>query len=563
MKSKLLSAVLCLIALCLSVFHPFYVFASENTIGDAKGIADGIIAYKLNSAGASNVQEWINGALSEKAGISSEWYVLALSQSGEYDLSGYCKALEEYIGKNTVHSASSKLKYALAFMAAGYDHGYISTVLDEAVGKQGIMSWIYGLHLITNGAEYLHGHETAVNTLLELQLSDGGWALTGTVSDVDVTAMAIQALAPYYEKQEVKNAVDTALLLLSSRQLADGDFASYGTPNAASVAQVITALSALGIELKEDSRFIKNGNNLMDGLLKYRLPNGGFCHRAGDAENDNASVQALYSLVAYIRMQEGKSGLYILDACAKKEEQEEVTEAVTESTEVTTVPPEISAASSDDVNTTQATVTDKSPEPVPNPPKSKVNYKLIACIVIAAACAVVCVVLCITGKGNRKNLIAVVIVAVLAAVFAVTNDFSTADSYYGDVTEKANAIGSVVFSVRCDTVSGKTESEYIPADGVILENTEFAIAEGDTVYDILIEAAKKYGIQVENSGVEGMAYITGINYLYEFQFGDLSGWVFLVNGERPSVGCDSYILRDKDVVEWLYTCELGNDLGSK
>ena len=65
---------------------------------------------------------------------------------------------------------------------------------------------------------------------------------------------------------------------------------------------------------------------------------------------------------------------------------------------------------------------------------------------------------------------------------------------------------------------------------------------------------------MENAGQWDMVYIAGINYLYEFDFGDLSGWIYHVNGSAPSVGCGEYILKDGDRIEWLYTCDLGNDL---
>lgn len=115
-------------------------------------------------------------------------------------------------------------------------------------------------------------------------------------------------------------------------------------------------------------------------------------------------------------------------------------------------------------------------------------------------------------------------------------------------------------TIRCDTIVGKAKSEYIPDDGVILDVTEFVISEGDTAYDILTEAARKYSIQMESVGGADMIYISGINYLYEFDFGDLSGWMYFVNGESPSVGCDTYTLSDGDNIEWIYTCDLGNDL---
>ena len=99
---------------------------------------------------------------------------------------------------------------------------------------------------------------------------------------------------------------------------------------------------------------------------------------------------------------------------------------------------------------------------------------------------------------------------------------------------------------------------------MILAPTAFDIEAGDTVFDILTEAAQTYGIQVENTGssggAHGMVYIAGINYIYEFDFGDLSGWVYHVNGITPSRNCGEYVLSDGDRIEWLYTCEIGHDL---
>lgn len=156
---------------------------------------------------------------------------------------------------------------------------------------------------------------------------------------------------------------------------------------------------------------------------------------------------------------------------------------------------------------------------------------------------------------------ALLVVATLAFCFVIFTDFKSADDYYnGEDVTKENAIGKVTLTIRCDTVAGKTDSRYIPKDGIIFERAEFVIDDDDTVYDILTEAARKYSIQMENSGAEAMVYISGINYLYEFDFGQLSGWIYYVNNESQSVGCDQYKLKDGDVIEWLYTCELGKDL---
>ena len=76
----------------------------------------------------------------------------------------------------------------------------------------------------------------------------------------------------------------------------------------------------------------------------------------------------------------------------------------------------------------------------------------------------------------------------------------------------------------------------------------------------MIAVAKEHGISIDNTGSESMAYIAGIGQIGEFDFGDLSGWLYFVNDESPSVGCQDYELAPGDKIEWLYSCELGKDL---
>ena len=92
---------------------------------------------------------------------------------------------------------------------------------------------------------------------------------------------------------------------------------------------------------------------------------------------------------------------------------------------------------------------------------------------------------------------------------------------------------------------------------MILDTTSFDIAEGETVYDILTQAARKYNIQMQ---ADAGGYISGIGYLYEYDYGDLSGWIYHVNDDTPFMMCSEYKLSDGDKIEWLYTCDLGNDL---
>ena len=142
----------------------------------------------------------------------------------------------------------------------------------------------------------------------------------------------------------------------------------------------------------------------------------------------------------------------------------------------------------------------------------------------------------------------------------IFTDFSKPEDYYGQSTEKENAVGTVTMSIRCDILKGKEPNAHIPKDYCILDTTEFKLLEGESVYDILLEAAKEYSISVEHEGGSDIIYISGINYLYENDYGDLSGWVYKVNGVLPSVGCGGYKLEDGDVIEWCYTLDLGNDV---
>ena len=193
------------------------------------------------------------------------------------------------------------------------------------------------------------------------------------------------------------------------------------------------------------------------------------------------------------------------------------------------------------------------------------GYKGKAIAVILAAAVILSLIIFAAGRRNYKNFIAVAIAALIACAVVLMTNIRTAEDYYsGEVSEKSDVIGTVTMTIRCDTIVGKSDSEYIPEDGCILDVTEFQIEQGDTVFDVLNEAAQTYGLQVENTGssgsAHGLVYIAGINYIYEMDFGDLSGWVYHVNGITPSRNCGEYVLSDGDAIEWLYTTELGHDL---
>lgn len=132
---------------------------------------------------------------------------------------------------------------------------------------------------------------------------------------------------------------------------------------------------------------------------------------------------------------------------------------------------------------------------------------------------------------------------------------------------KEEPIGTVSITIRCDTaVANDMHKEekwngIIPEDGCVLPETEIKIYEGDTVFDLLVTVRDEYGIHMEHSGGEKTEYIEGINNLYERDGGRWSGWMYSVNGEYPDTGCGQFELKDGDIVEWKYTCDLGLDLG--
>mgnify|MGYP000060808421 FL=1 len=173
--------------------------------------------------------------------------------------------------------------------------------------------------------------EKLIQQILDKQLSDGGWALSGTKSDADMTAMAIQALAPYYEKNsEVKTAVEKALQTLSNMQDENGGFASFGTENLESAAQTVIALSTLNVELLSDEAFVKNGKSVLDYLLSYQLSDGAFKHTPQENAADAMSTdQGAMALVAYNRAVNGKSTLYdMTDVQNGGDEEEETAENI-------------------------------------------------------------------------------------------------------------------------------------------------------------------------------------------------------------------------------------------
>ena len=135
--------------------------------------------------------------------------------------------------------------------------------------------------------------------------------------------------------------------------------------------------------------------------------------------------------------------------------------------------------------------------------------------------------------------------------------------------EIGDAEYTCTLSISCATIldnmdqCAESKKELVPADGVILPPTEVAFAEGESAFDVLQRVCRDNGIHLESkfTPVYNSAYIQGIHNIYEFDVGKLSGWMYAVNDWFPNYGCSLYQVQDGDVIRWVYTCDLGADVG--
>ncbi len=262
--------------------------------------------------------------------IGGEWMALGLARSGRTVPEGYYDAVVKYVkdnidsnGRLDKNKATENARIILALTAIGKDvtnvdgHDLLAGLNEMSyLSKQGINGAIFTLIALDSHSYTPAGDVTRdklVQAILDAQISsDGGWSLDGKNADVDMTAMAIQALAAYYKSNSsAKKAVDKGLSWLSSVQQNDGGFTSWGAANSESCAQVIVALTALGIDPTKDSRFIKNGVSVLDALCSFAVNGGGFKHLATETSaNGMATEQGFYALVAYYRLLNGQTSLY-------------------------------------------------------------------------------------------------------------------------------------------------------------------------------------------------------------------------------------------------------------
>lgn len=267
--------------------------------------------------------------------VGGDWLVFGLARAETEVPEGYFDSYYETLTAYTTELGGvlHEKKYTeysrtvLALTAIGKDPtdvgGYdlLAPLADyEQTVFQGVNGAIFALLALDSGdyaiptcaeGRVQATREMYVDHILSKEISTGGWSLAGGEAEADMTAMALQALANYQDREDVADAIERGLTALSDMQDADGGFTSEDTQSSESVAQSIVALTELGISI-DDDRFVKNGNTLLDRLLEYQAEDGGFSHEPDSEVDLMATEQAFYALAALHRAEQGMTTLYTM-----------------------------------------------------------------------------------------------------------------------------------------------------------------------------------------------------------------------------------------------------------
>lgn len=327
--------------------------ADEKIINELEELSTEIINWKKSDMQMSSKDNLLNGPFLENAGSSSgDWFPIGIGRLGyKDDYDAYLAVINDSIAKRyTEEYKLNKIKatewhrISLAVLAVGGDPTAMgpdksidliadgtynrSEIMD--IGKQGINGLIWGL-LTLDSMRYkipkdaVDSREGLIERILISQLEDGGFSLKRPPSDVDITGMTLQALAPYYNSEKiytytreidnqkreirVRDVVDEALEFLANENLDSSE----------SVVQVIVALTALQID-PLSKEFNQDDQTLFDQLKEFQLKDGGFIHSDTydeenptsnpDKSNSMASEQTLYGFVSMLRYYKNSRSLY-------------------------------------------------------------------------------------------------------------------------------------------------------------------------------------------------------------------------------------------------------------
>ncbi|MBP5230232.1 MAG: DUF4430 domain-containing protein [Clostridia bacterium] len=548
-----------------------------------------------------------------------DWSAIAyLNLHPDTDLSSYRAALRQYVDSTDLSLTKdipTKLRIALVFSAIAPEEEseYIQSVLTTCAGTGNIMNYITGLFLADSRHYAFERRQDLIDHLLSIQLADGGWALTGSPADTDITAMALTALAPHKSDATVAPAVQNALSRLRALRRQSGGYASYGVENAESASQVCIALCALGLD--PDTWFDDGLPALTDVIRSYALDDGSFSHVPGGTSNAMATYQAYMALTAHKLLKTDGSALYDFDAMEARKtpapvetepettaesgpetgieseteaepetepetasESETETEPGTETdpapesgTETASAPDETDPSESEsseepqpetDAESAAAPETETPSEPKTEKPGATV-WKWVAAGAILLCGGIAILALALTHHLTPSRWIPVVAaVLVLLGVVLFAIRFESVDDHFHvePATEPASEAPTVTIDILCYNALSSDLLLDLPQDGIMLKETKVLWQEGMSVWDVLDYVCRANGIVTTHNGDGTGVYVTSIGGLYEMDCGDLSGWVYVINGTQPSKGCGTYILEPGDTIHWVYSVELGRDV---
>ncbi len=321
-----------------------------DSIVSAPGYAEVTVTAKAVARQPQDVSATLNATMAKLAdtvkepvfGTSAgEWTVFSLARGEYYNkdnayFTGYYNRIVETVNQTAAsvnmngalhkNKSTENSRLIVALSAIGKDatavgdwnlvEAYSANGFDW-VKRQGLNGVMWALiALDSNNYEISDTflRQQCVDEILARQHDDGGWALSANLtyaSDPDMTGMALQALYPYRDQEAVATACEEAFECLSEMQHDNGTFASGGSECSESCAWVIVACTTWGINPDTDSRFVKNGKSVVDGLLSHYLQDEAqFQHIVGAGANGMATDQSTYALVAYNRFVNNKTALF-------------------------------------------------------------------------------------------------------------------------------------------------------------------------------------------------------------------------------------------------------------
>ena len=536
--------------------------------------------------------------------VKGEWAIIGLtrsdaSMSTNYYSSYYDKVVayvDSHINAagqlHTIKSTDNS-RVALAVTAIGKDprnvgsHNLLTALNDvDYVNQQGVNGPIWALLALDSKNYDAPGREDLIASILSQQFEDGGWAVTPegsapvTTADVDMTAMAIQALAPYYNtRKDVKDAVDKALVCLSRKQLDDGRFQSWGTTNSESAAQVVVALSALGIDADKDSRFVKSGNSALDGLLYFAVETGGFGHD-DKVVNQMATEQAYYALAAYDRFSRKANRLYDMRDVVPMEDVDAqgvinlinnigyVDEnSYDRIADARSAYDKLSAEDKKKVTNYDDLTDAEARYKVILSEKQTEQYKLLKDhydqllndSTKKYGTAAKKKLLSILQTAQKDMNAAVSCERVNAIYYKAIDDLDAVKP--GDISVTFRLIGALEATQDVNL----TNDSYLPEYVTWVPTATYELAENATVYDLFTKAMGEAGLRyvgAENNYVSTIyaPSCLGGYALSEFTNGTRSGWMYTVNGTHVNKGLQYWTLKDGDVVIWHYVNDYAHEV---